>query len=77
METLGIKQELYADDINQAQRSIGRLIKFCPLDGCMLSKDEEQINSESEIEEDELTMRELKKVADSLMENIETKYDCP
>ena len=62
--------------IDLAQRLIGRLIKFWPLDGCMVSKDEEQINSEAEIEEDELTMRELKKVADSLMENIETEYDC-
>ena len=28
-------------------------------------------------EEDELAMAELKKIADSLMPNIETEYDCP
>ena len=80
MVKLNIKNELYeryADDIDLAQRSIGRKLKFCPLDGCMVEKTADEIESELHMEEDELTMIELKKVADSLMENIETEYDCP
>ena len=37
-----------------------------------MTKDEDQIKNQADMDEDELTMVELKKVADSLMENIET-----
>ena len=80
MTKLEIKNELYqryADDIDLAHRSIGRRTKFCPLAGNMVAKTEEEIESEAGKEEDEITMVELKKVADSLMDNIETEYDCP
>ena len=43
----------------------------------MVEKTADEIESELHMEEDELTMVELKKVADSLMENIETEYGCP
>ena len=36
-----------------------------------------QDKSRQDKEEDELTMIEMKKVADRLIENIETEYDCP
>ena len=77
---LDIKQELYqryADDIDEANRTIGRRLKFCPLVECMIHKELEQIEAERDIEEDELTRRELKRIADNIMANIETEYDCP
>ena len=77
---LDVKQELYqryADDINQALRAIGRRMKFCHLTGCMEEKGPEQIEAEENIQDDELTMREMKQIADSIMKNIETEYDCP
>ena len=77
---LGTKQELYqryADDIDTALRSIGRGIMFCPLDGCPVNKPEDQVEAESDLQEDEITMREVQKVADNLLKNIETEYDCP
>ena len=77
---LGLKQEMYqryADDIESALRSIGRRMMFCPLDGCMVNKPEDQVEREADVEEDELTLRELERIADNLMQNIETEYDCP
>ena len=59
---LGLKQEMYqryADDIESALRSIGRRMMFCPLDGCMVNKPEDQVEREADLEEDELTLREL------------------
>ena len=69
--------EWYEDDIDLAQRYTGKMIQFFPLAGCMVSKEEDHTNSEADTERDKLTMRELKKVADNLMENIVTEYDCP
>ena len=80
MTKLNINNELYqryADDIDLAHRTIGRRTKFCPMAGNMVAKTEEEVAAEVDKEEDELAMMELKKVADSLMENIETEYDCP
>ena len=80
MAKLGIENEIYqryADDIDLAHRTMGVRTKFCPMAGKLVPKTEEEIESEAEKEEDELTMIELKKVADSLMPNIETEYDCP
>ena len=80
MKKLDIKNELYdryADDIDLANRSIGRRIKFCPLDGCMVSKTSEEIEADNGKEEDELTMIELKKIADNIMDNIVTEHDFP
>ena len=77
---LDLKQEMYqryADDTNVAQRSIGRRHKFCPLAGRMIAKSPEQIRAEADVDEDELTMRELKNIADSLIDYLETEYDCP
>ena len=77
---LDVKQELYqryADDINQALRAIGRKMKLCHLTGCMVEKVPEQINAEEIIQDYELTMREMKQIADSIMKNIETEYDSP
>ena len=50
---------------------------FCPLDGCLVNKPEDQVQSESNLEEDEITMREIQKIADNILKNIETEYDCP
>ena len=58
-------------------RSIGRRTKFCPLAGSMVNKTDEEIVSEVDKEEYELTMPELIKVADNLMPHIETEYNCP
>ena len=80
MASLEIKTllyERYADDIDLALRSIGRRTKFCLLSGRMVSKTEEEIETEVQTSEDELNMIELKKIADSLMKHIETEYDCP
>ena len=43
----------------------------------MVEKGPEQIEAEENIQDDELTMREMKQIADSIMKNIETEYDCP
>ena len=42
-----------------------------------MPKTETEIENDADKEEDELTMVELKKIADTLMEHIETEYDCP
>ena len=58
---LAIKNELYeryADDIDVANRSIGRMIKFCPLAGRMVPKTETEIENDAEKEEDELTINQ-------------------
>ena len=75
---LDLNQKLYqryADDKNVAQRSIGKRHKFCPLTGSMIEKPTEQIVAEADIEEDELTLRELKNVADSHIDFLETFKD--
>ena len=41
----------------------------------MKEKSHEEILAEADIEEDELTMKELKNIADSLIDFLETEYD--
>ena len=48
-------------------------MQFCPLDGCMVAKSQEQIQSEVDSEKYELPTRELKKVDDNLIKSIETE----
>ena len=52
-------------------------MKFCHVTGCMIEKGPEHIKAEENIQDDELTMSEMKHIADSIMKNIETEYDCP
>ena len=78
MIRLAVKTELYqryADDIDIALRSIGREVKFCPVDGCWLKKSVTEIENEADVGEDKITIRELKKIADTLMVNLETEQD--
>ena len=68
LETLEIKNELYdryVDDIQTMTRSIGRRTRFCPMTGTMVEKTEEEIVADLEKNEDEITMEELRKVADT------------
>ena len=80
LNSLNIKTELYqryADDVDVVVRSVGREVKFCPMNGNLQSKTAKEVHDEIAIEEDAITMRELKKIADVMIENIETEYDCP
>ena len=80
MEDANVKAELYqryADDIDLVTRSVGRSVKFCPLAGKFVSKSDDEIAAELNMEEDEITMKELKHIADTIMENIETECDYP
>ena len=43
----------------------------------MVEKGPEQIKAEENMEDDERTMQEIKQIADSIMMNIKTEYDCP
>ena len=43
----------------------------------MVNKPEDQVEAEADIDEDKITMKQLKSVADNLMKNIESEYDCP
>ena len=42
-----------------------------------MSKSDDEIAAELDMEEDEITMKELKHIADTIMENIETECDYP
>ena len=80
LQSLDIKAELYqryADDVDLVVRSVGREVKFCPQAGNMQVKTDLEIKSEEMKNEDEITMFEMKRIADTLMVNIETEYDCP
>ena len=80
MEKLDIKHLLYyryADDIDLFLRSIGRKTKFCPVDGKMVEKTEEEIEADMDKHDDEVTMIELKKIADTIQANITTEADFP
>ena len=52
-------------------------VKFCPLAGSMAPKTETEKENEVDMEEDELTMVELKRDAHTHMDHIETEYDYP
>ena len=80
MKNVEVKSELYqryADDIDMVIRSIGRFKRFCPMAGSFVNKTQEEIVAEAEMEEDEINMKEMKNLADTIMQNIETEFDCP
>ena len=80
MTKVEVKSELYqryADDIDVVVRSVGRTKRFCPLAGSFVEKTEEEMVAQAEKEEDEITMLEMKNMADTIMQNIETEFDCP
>ena len=77
---LAIQNELYyryADDINLALRSIGRKTKFCPEAGRMIDKSEAEMEAELHKNEDEITITEIRKIADTIQDNIRTEADYP
>ena len=80
LTSLNIKTELYqryADDIDLVLRTIGRKRKFCPEAGSVIEKTANEIHEESSMEEDEITMKEMQKIADNIIKHVETEYDCP
>ena len=80
LTSLNIKTELYqryADDIDLITRTVGRKNKFCPEAGRFIEKTANEIQDEISEEEDEITMKEMKKIADNIIKHIETEYDCP
>ena len=80
MDSLNIKRELYqryADDIDLVVRSVGRERKFCPVAGNFVEKTSPEVQEESSQEEDEITMVELKKIADNIIKHVETEHDYP
>ena len=75
-----VKTELYqryADDVDLVTRSVGRRRKFCPQAGSMVEKTANEIQEEWSEGEDEITMKEMKNIADTIIKHIETEYDCP
>ena len=56
---------------------MGRTSKFCPQAGKFVEKMQQEIQNETNMADDELSLREMKSMADSIMQNIETEYDCP
>ena len=80
LKSLNIKTELYqryADDVDLVVRTVGRKRKFCPEVGNMIEKTALEIHEEVGEEDDEITMKEMKKIADTIIKYIETEYDCP
>ena len=80
MEDIGIPLEIcecFVDDQNLALWSIGRDVMFCPLDGNLKSKSQEQIEDEIDIREDILVMQEVRKVADTIIPMLKTEEDSP
>ena len=80
LEKLKIKLELYeryVDDQDIMGRSIGRRTKFCPVDGMMVSKTQEEIDSEIDLNEDQLFMAELSNIASSIIPMLTTEEDSP
>ena len=78
LTSLNLKTELYqryADDVDLIVRSVGRKHKFCPEAGSMIEKTALEIHDEEDVEEDEVTMKEMKRIADTIIEHIETEYE--
>ena len=74
----GIKMEMngrYVDDNNVFTRSIGRKMKFCPLAGSLVEKTENEENESEGMREDEITMNELRKIADTCVGMLKTEED--
>ena len=60
--------ERYVDDQNIAGWSIGRNVEFCRVDGKMKIKSDEDIENDTDKRDDELFMKELRKIADTVMD---------
>ena len=74
------KNELYyryADNIDLFLRSIGRRVEFCPEAGKMGDKTRGEIEADIGKHDNEVTMNELKKIADTIQANITTEADFP
>ena len=65
------------DDQDVIVRSIGRRVKFCPEAGVMISKSQQEIESEKDKNKDELFMAELSKIANSIIPMLTTEADFP
>ena len=75
----GIKIEMngrYVDDNNIFVRSIGRRVKFCPMAGKLVEKTEDEEKECEGMGEDEITMEELRKIADTCVDMLKTEADC-
>ena len=66
---------IYVDDIDLFLRSIGRRVKFCPRAGVMIEKSQEEKLADADKNEDEITMEELIKVADTCIGILESEAD--
>ena len=72
LEKLQNKLELYERYVNDQDimgRSIVRRTKFCPVDDMMVRKTQEEIDSEINLNEDQLFMTELSKIASSIIQS--------
>ena len=75
----GIKIEMngrYVDDNNIFVRSIGRRVKFCPMAGKLVEKTEDEEKECEGMGEDEITMEELRRIADTCVDMLKTEADC-
>ena len=73
MANLDVKNKLYyiyAGDIDLFTRSIGRKLKFCPVDGVMITKSEEEMEAELDKSDDELRMNELTKIQNNIKKKL-------
>ena len=78
VKDVGIKVEMngrYVDDNNIFVRSIGKKVKFCPLAGRLVEKTEDEEKECEEMMEDETTMEELRRIADTCMGMLKTEAD--
>ena len=72
LEKLQIKLKLYDRYVNDQDimgKSIVRRNKFCPVDDMMVRKTQEEIDSEIDLNEDQLFMTELSKIASSIIQS--------
>ena len=79
-ENINIKIELFdrnVDDQDIALRSFGKRVKFCHLDGELIPKTDVEIEDQKELQEDQVVMEELRKVADSVIDMFKTEEDSP
>ena len=80
LKRLGFKNELYSryvDNIDLINRSIERMVKVCQVAGHMVKKSDDEMIADESKNEDEITMQELIKVADTCIVMLSTEADCP
>ena len=65
----------FKDDTNIMLRPVARNLKY--FEGQMIPKTKEEIEEESNLENDEICMKTIKTVADSIEDMIETEVDFP